>query len=67
MQAWETTPDLWKKSLAGKGLPKSFADLDHFHMIGQWTEAAPGTPPAAQNGRDVIRAIMKSEGKKAAR
>jgi phytoene dehydrogenase-like protein len=63
MQAWAITPALWKRSTSGRGLPKTFSEIDRFHLIGQWTEPASGTPPAAKDGRDVVRAIIKTERK----
>ncbi|MCX7040543.1 MAG: NAD(P)/FAD-dependent oxidoreductase [Spirochaetes bacterium] len=61
MQAWAITPALWKRSTSGQGLPKTFPGVDRFHLIGQWTEPASGTPPAVKDGRDVVRAIIKAE------
>lgn len=66
-QGWVLTTDLMKKLIAGKRLPKTFAGVDGFHLIGQWTEPGGGLPPTARTGRDVIRAIMRSEGRRAAR
>jgi phytoene dehydrogenase-like protein len=61
MQAWAITPALWKRSTSGRGLPHTFPEVDRFHLIGQWTEPASGTPPAVKDGRDVVRAILKVE------
>jgi phytoene dehydrogenase-like protein len=60
MQAWAITPALWKRSTSGRGLPHTFPEVDGFHLIGHWTEPASGTPPAAKDGRDVVRAILKA-------
>jgi phytoene dehydrogenase-like protein len=61
MQAWAITPSLWRRSRSGQALPKTFAGVDRFHLIGHWTEPASGTPPAAQDGRDVVRAIVATQ------
>jgi phytoene dehydrogenase-like protein len=61
MQAWAITPELWKRYMSGRGLPHTFPGADRFHLIGQWTEPASGTPMAARDGRDVVRAILKAE------
>ena len=51
----------------GLAASKSFAGVDGFYLIGQWTEPGGGLPSVARNGRDVIRTIMKAEGKKSPR
>jgi phytoene dehydrogenase-like protein len=65
-QGWVITLDWMKKIIAGKTLPKTFPDLAGFYLIGQWSEPGGGLPPTARNGRDIVRMIMKSEGRKAA-
>jgi phytoene desaturase len=64
---WITTIDLMKKFISGERFPKVFKEVKDFHLIGQWTEPAGGLPPTAKTGRDVVRVIMKAEGRKAAR
>jgi phytoene dehydrogenase-like protein len=66
-QGWLMTAERMKKMIAGEKLPKTFAGLGRFYLIGQWSEPGGGLPPCARNGRDVVRAIMKAEGRKAAR
>lgn len=48
----------------GKGMPKALPGLADFHMIGQWTSPGGGLPPAAKDGRDVIRTICRRDGKR---
>lgn len=67
IQAWILTQELAGALMSGPHLPKTFDDVDGFHLIGQWTGPPSGLPPAARNGRDVIRAIMRTEGTQAAR
>lgn len=47
----------------GKGLPTVLPGLTDFHMIGQWTTPGGGLPPAARQGRDVIRDICRQDRK----
>lgn len=42
-------------------IPKTLPGLANFHMIGQWTTIGGGLPPAAQDGRNVIRRICRFE------
>jgi phytoene dehydrogenase-like protein len=67
MQAWILTNEMAKDLASGPRLPKTFDNVDGFHLIGQWTGPPSGLPPAARDGRDVIRSIMRAEGKRAAR
>ncbi|MBN8215741.1 MAG: NAD(P)/FAD-dependent oxidoreductase [Spirochaetes bacterium] len=67
MQGWLLTGDLMKSLSAGKGLPKGFPGLKRFHLAGQWTEPGGGLPPSARSGRNVVRAVMRSESGRAAR
>ena len=48
----------------GKGLPKTLPGLANFSMIGQWTTIGGGLPPAAKEGRDVIKKLCQQEGRK---
>ncbi len=66
-QGWIMTTEWLKTYVSGNQLPKTFPGVAGFHLIGQWTEPGGGLPPAARHGRNVIRAIMKSEGKRASR
>ena len=61
-QGWVLTSELMKKLFKGETLPKSFPQVDGFHLAGQWTEPGGGLPPSARSARDAIRSIIKSEG-----
>jgi phytoene dehydrogenase-like protein len=63
-QGWIMTTTWMKKLAAGKNLPTTFSGVDGFHLIGQWTQPGGGLPPAAMNGRDVVRAIMKGHARR---
>ncbi len=58
-QGWLMTPALMKKMMSGGALPKTFAGIGNFQLIGQWAEPGGGLPPAARMGRDAVRAIVK--------
>jgi len=66
-QGWVLTTDWMKRMTSGARLPQTFAGLDRFYLIGQWTGPNGGLPPAARSGRDVVRAIGKAEGRRAVR
>lgn len=61
------TPELLKELLLGELLPKMFQELAGFDMAGQWTEPGGGLPLVTRGGRNILRLIMKAEGRKAAR
>lgn len=56
-QGWLMTTTWMKRLTAGKNLPTTFAGVDRFHLIGQWTRPGGGLPPAAMSGRDVVRRL----------
>jgi len=45
-------------------LKKTLPGLGNFHMIGQWTTAGGGLPPAVSGGRHVIQILCKKDGKR---
>lgn len=60
-EGWLITTKTMPLMMRGEGIPKSLPGLSGFHMIGQWTTIGGGLPPAAKDGRDVIRKICRAE------
>ena len=54
-------PTTQTAGLMVRGMEKTVPGLQNFHMVGQWVEFGGGLPPAAQSGRNVIRAICKQD------
>ena len=54
-------PTTQTAGLMVRGMDKTVPGLQNFHMVGQWVELGGGLPPAAQSGRNVIRAICKQD------
>jgi len=45
-------------------LPMQIKGLDHLYLIGQWSSAGGGLPPAGKGGRDVAIAICRRDKKR---
>lgn len=60
-EGWLLTTKSIPLMMRSHSIPKTLPGLGRFHMIGQWTVVGGGLPPAAIDGRDVIRRICKGE------
>jgi phytoene dehydrogenase-like protein len=63
-EGWLITTKNLPLILKGGGLPKTLPGLGNFSMIGQWTVVGGGLPPAAKDGRDIIKGMCKSDRKR---
>lgn len=62
-EGWMVTTKTMEQVM-GPGLPKKLPGLDGFSMIGQWTTFGGGVPPAAKDGRDLIRKLCRADGRR---
>jgi phytoene dehydrogenase-like protein len=59
-EGWFMTTKTMDRVLSG-GLPKRLPGLEGFAMIGQWTAIGGGLPPAAKDGRDLVKSLCRKE------
>ncbi len=62
-EGWMITTKTMEQVM-GPGLPKRLPGLEGFAMIGQWTTFGGGVPPAAKDGRDLIRRLCRADGRR---
>jgi phytoene dehydrogenase-like protein len=62
-EGWMITTRTMEKAL-GPGFPKELPGLAGFSMIGQWTTIGGGVPPAAKDGRDLVRRLCRRDGRR---
>lgn len=63
---WHGSYEGWlpTKGSLGKRIPKRVEGLADFHLVGQWTSAGGGLPPAGMDGRNLAKRLCRAEGRR---